>query len=119
MDLNTSNIEFPKITLGGVEYVVKFTRGGMIYRMIKSGANFAELRPGHPKFFSATVDALHAALFGQFTGTSEDLADLMVTENKVTECTAAILVAVGKVFPPTQAAPPVEDPKPLEAPLPN
>jgi hypothetical protein len=118
--MDQSNIEFPKITLGGVEYTVKFTRGGMIYRMIKSGASFADLVPGSPKFFSAVIDTLHAALFGQFAGSPEELAEIIVSENKVKDCAVALNVAMGKVFPPTQAAAPVDEQKPLEnAPLPN
>lgn len=103
--MEDTNIEYPKLTLGNVEYVVKFTRGAMIYRVAKSGANFGDLYGSEPsKRLAAVIDCLHAALFGQFNGTVDQLADIVIGENKVGEATTALLTTLGKVFPPTQAA---------------
>lgn len=117
--MNESNIEYPTLSLGGVDYIVKFTRGAMIYRVAKSGANFAHLYGADPaKRLAAVIDCLHAALFEQFTGTPDQLAELVIGENKIAEATTALLMTMGKVFPPTQAAAAAEGEKPQAA-LPN
>ncbi len=115
--MEQSNMEYPKLTLGGREYELKFTRGAMIYRVAKSGANFGDLYGNEPsKRLAAVIDCLHAALYGQFPGTVDELADLVIGENKVGEATTALLVTLGKVFPPTQAAAPADAD---QVPLPN
>lgn len=99
---NGTGIIYPTITLGGIEYTVKFTRGGIVYRMSKAGVSISEL--GNPKTsFGALVDILHAAL-PDYKGMNEDLANLVLSEDKAGEASRLIAEALGKVFPPSQAA---------------
>lgn len=99
---NGTGIEYPTIELGGKSYVVKFTRGALLYRLSKGGANIADL--GGPKSFSASIDVLHAVLGGQFSGTVEELAELVFGEGKIASVAQVIAEALGKVFPPTQVS---------------
>jgi hypothetical protein len=105
-ELNGSGIIYPTIELGGVRYVIKFTRGGLLYRLSKGGVSFADLASN--KSFSAVMDILHAALFGQYDRSAEDLADLVMSEGKFAEVSEVIQDAIKKVFPPTEAAPAAE-----------
>lgn len=98
---NGTGIIYPVIELGGIKYTVKFSRGGILYRLSKSGTSLADLTGGS-KNFSAVIDVLHAALFSQFQGSAEDLAELVMTEGKTAEVAQAIGEALKKVFPPTQ-----------------
>jgi len=102
---NGSGLQFPTLELGGKTYIVKFTRGGLIYRLNKNGA---ELDLYGPKRIAANIDLLHAALWGQFEGTAEGLADLVFAEDKLTLVGEILGEALKKVFPPT--------PKPAAAP---
>ena len=106
---NGSGLEFPTLELGGKMYIVKFTRGGLLYRLNKNGA---ELNLGGPKTISATVDLLYAALWNQFQGTPEDLADLVFGEEKMLLVGQVLGEALKKVFPPTPipAAAPADQP---------
>jgi hypothetical protein len=73
---NGTGVEYPKITLGGVEYEVKFTRAVM-YRMGKLGIKFEPtIKPDRVTVanFSQLVDVLHLAI--SFQGTPEQLAEL-------------------------------------------
>ncbi len=101
-ETNGTGIEYPTIELGGREYTVKFTRGGILYRLNKNGANLSDL--GGSKSFATLVDVLHAALFGQFNGTTDELAELIVAEEKILAADHAVSEALKKVFPPTQSA---------------
>lgn len=95
-----TGIEYPTLELGGRTYVVKFTRGGLMYRLNRSGASFQDL--GGTRSFATYIDILHAAFFGQYDGTAEDLADLVIVEGKFATVCEAINDAIKKVFPPTQ-----------------
>lgn len=101
-ETNGSGIVYPTITLGGVQYVVKFTRGGMLYRLSKSNVSISDVMGSGARSFAANIDMLHAALFGQFNGTAEDLAELVLTEGKILEAGEAVIEALKKVSPPTQ-----------------
>lgn len=98
--VNGSGIEYPTLELGGKTYVIKFTRGGLLYRMSKNGADPRDL--AGPKSIAAVIDILHATLFGQFDGSPEQLADIVFSEGKFQASSDAVLDAVKKVFPPTQ-----------------
>ncbi len=101
---NGTGVIYPTLELGGKIYTVKFTRGGILYRLSKSGTNLADLRAGSNKSFATLCDVLHAAIFPEFTGDAEDLAELLMTEGKAGEAGLAISEALKKVFPPTPAA---------------
>lgn len=101
-DTNGTGIIYPTLELGGKTYIVKFSRGGILYRLSKSGTSLMDLTGGS-KNFAAVIDVLHAALFSQFDGSQEDLAELVLAENKTAEVSAAIGEALKKVFPPTSA----------------
>lgn len=113
---NGTGIDYPTVELGGKTYTVKFTRGGLLYRLSKTGTNLADLT-GTGKRFSAVMDVLHAAFFGQYDGTVEELAELVFSEEKMTEVGAALDEALKKVFPvpPTAATESAE----ASAPKPN
>lgn len=97
---NGTGITYPTLELGGKTYTVKFSRGGMLYRLSKTGTNLADLKG--QKSFATLVDVLHAALFGQYQGTSEELADLLLSEGKAMAAGEAVSEALKKAFPPTQ-----------------
>ncbi len=122
--MEKSNIEYPKLTLGGREYELKFTRGAMVFRAADAGLSFADLYGADQfKRVAAVIKALHAALKAgnQFDGDQNALADLIHEENKMGEATTAIMLALGKVFPPTQAAAAADanQPQATPPPLPN
>ena len=99
---NGTGIIYPTLELGGKTYTVKFTRGGLLYRLSKSGASFSDLISGSDKNFAACFDILYAALYGQYLGTVEDLVELAFAESKVEEVKTVVREAVKKAFPPTQ-----------------
>ena len=99
-ETNGTGIEYPTIELGGKLYIVKFTRGGIMYRLSKAGVDITTL--GTARGFSSIIDMLHAALFGQYLGDAESLAELVINENKTSVVSNAINEALGKAFPPTQ-----------------
>lgn len=101
MSENGTGIIYPTIELGGKFYTVKFTRGGLLYRLSRSGTSLSDLTSGS-KNFASVIDVLHAALYGQYAGTAEDLAELVLSENKTGELSMVIGEALKKVFPPTQ-----------------
>ena len=101
-NINGTGVEYPTIELGGKVYTVRFTRGGILYRLNKNGINLAEL--GGARSFSTLIDVFHAALHGQYAGTPEDLAELVVSEEKAQAVDTAVAEALKKVFPPTQTA---------------
>ena len=96
---NGTGIDYPRLTLGGVEYELKFTRGALLYRISRRGISVSTLRDPERRI-AAGVDILHAIIGDQFGGTPEQLADLVFTEEKFAEVIQAVTVAVGKVFPP-------------------
>lgn len=99
---NGTGITYPTIELGGKVYTVKFTRGGLLYRLSKQGTNLADLRGS--RNFATLVDVLFAGLYGQYEGTSEDLAELILSENKSSAMDEVIAEALKKVTPSTNAA---------------
>jgi hypothetical protein len=98
-EYNGTGIEYPKITLGGVEYELKVTRGALIYRFSQRGISLASLKD-ETKRVSACIDALHAMMGSQFAGTPEELTEMIFAEDKFKESLHAVMVAVGKVSPP-------------------
>lgn len=101
---NGTGIVYPTIELGGKTYTVKFTRGGLLYRLSKSGTNIADLR-NSPRYISTLIECLHAALFDQFGGTPIELAELVYDEDKISLVDQVVAEALKKVFPsPTKAA---------------
>ncbi len=103
---NGTGIDYPTIELGGKTYTVKFTRGGLLYRLSKSGSSLADLRTN--KNFATLIDILHAALHGQYDGTSLELAELISSSDdwieKYKQMDEAINEAIKKAFPPTASA---------------
>lgn len=99
---NGTGITYPTIELGGKTYTVKFTRGGLLYRLSKQGVNLASLNSVNR--FATLVDILFAGLYGQYEGTSEDLAELVLSENKSANMDDVIAEALKKVTPSSSAA---------------
>src|SRR5579871_1218267 len=98
MSQNGTGIQYPEITLGGVTYVVRFTRGALLYRVAKRGLTIADVySTDGNKRLAAVFDLLHAMLGDYFLGTVEDLSEALVTEEKVAEATVAVISALGKV----------------------
>lgn len=118
MNQNGTGIIYPTIELGGVTYELKFTRGALFYRLSRLGVDLGTAFTNIT--FSVRVDILHSIIAGtgpgKYAGTTEELADLVLTENKSKEVVELLLAALGKVFPPTQAA---QAPATELAPLPN
>lgn len=102
-----SGIEYPTLELGGVTYTLKFTRGALLYNASKSGVDFGAIGP---RSFAALVDGLCLILAGQFTGTPQDMSNIIVAcENpadKIKECRAALDAAWGKASPSSQQTSP-------------
>lgn len=111
-ETNGSGIQYPTLELGGKTYVVKFTRGALLYRLGRKGLSFEHLMNGAN--FATIIDFLHAALSGQYQGTEEDLADVVLNEGKTLEVGAALAEAVKKASPsdPNPAAEPAGQPAP-------
>ena len=106
---NGSGLQFPTLDLGGKTYIVKFTRGGLLYRLNKAGANLGDL--GGPKSLAMYIDLLHAALWDQYDGAPDQLADLIFSEDKMSLVGEVVNEALKKVFPPpTPAAAPADQP---------
>jgi hypothetical protein len=103
MNENGTGIEYPTLKLGETLYTLKFTRGTLLFRMSNMGLNLND-RNDPKTSVAATVKILHAVMQPQFVGTHEDLTDLLLNEDKVREASQALNIALGKVFPPTQAA---------------
>lgn len=101
-----TGIEYPTIDLQGVAFTLKFTRGGLLYRLSKTGTQLSDMRAGGTRSFSALIEVLHAALYGQFIGTCDQLAEIVheAGREKILEARIAIDAALGKVFPSTMAA---------------
>ncbi len=99
-ETNGTGIIYPTVELGGRLYQVKFTRGGIMYRLSKAGVDLAML--GTTKGFATMIDTLHAALFGQYLGDAESLAELVLAEDKSVQVADAVTEALKKAFPPTQ-----------------
>lgn len=100
--LNGTGVQYPTLTLGGHTYTLKFTRGAIMYRLSKTGSQIADL--GTAKSFSTLMDLLHAALYGQYAGSVEDLAELVMAEQAIESVNVAIGEALKKAFPPTPPA---------------
>ncbi len=99
---NGSGIEYPHVTLGGVTYEVKMTRGTLLYRLSRNGIDLRELTG--PKAFSTMVDTLHACIQGHFRSNAESLAEVIMAEDKAVECSNAVNEALKKAFPPLNPA---------------
>jgi len=99
-ETNGTGIIYPTITLGGIEYSIKFTRGALFYRLSKAGVDLNDLTS--PKGFATMIDVLKAVITPAFTGDSESLAELVLNEGKSLAVGDAIREALGKAFPPTQ-----------------
>lgn len=112
---NGTGIEYPTLELGGKKYTIKFTRGGFVYRLSKSGTDLESLVKG--RNFAAVMDVLFAALWGQFDGSVEDLAELVLVESKTAEVGAIVRDAIKKVFPPTTKPDATAEEKTQEAPV--
>ena len=108
--LNGSPIDWPTLTLGGVTYTVRFTRGALLFKLSESGTTFADMSGA--KAFASLVKGLHAGISPEFPGTPEQLADVLVNEGKVSEAKQAFDAALKKAFPtpPTKAAEAAEQP---------
>jgi hypothetical protein len=103
---NGTGIDYPTIELDGKMYTVKFTRGALLYRLSKSGSSLADLRTN--KNFATLIDILHAGLYGQYDGTSLELAELISSGDdfvaKYKQMDEVISEAIKKAFPPTASA---------------
>jgi len=97
-ELNGTGIDYPTLELGGVKYTLKVTRGVMIFRLSDAGINLAEINV-HIKAVSAIIKVLHAMLLEQYTGTPEQLCELVLAEDKMKLAAQAVRDALGKVFP--------------------
>jgi|SRR5579885_3328118 len=94
-----SGIVYPEITLAGVRYQGKVTRGSLAYRISKLGLNPSEMT----KRYSVMIDTLHALLTPSFPGSPEDLAEIVDREQKRGEALKVVAEALVKVFPPSPA----------------
>jgi hypothetical protein len=81
--------KYPTVTLGGVTYPVKVTREILLYRMIQKGIDFSN-KNNRPKALEMICETIHFLIADHFHGTVEDLAQLIIQENKIIECGAAI-----------------------------
>jgi len=113
-ELNGTGIDYPTLELGGTKYTLKVTRGAMVFRLSDAGINLSELSNG-PRVVSTLIKVLHAAILDQYSGTPEQLCELVLSEDKMKEAGEAVRAALGKVFPTTQipAAAAAGETKPL------
>ena len=112
---NGSGIQWPQITLGGVTYTLKVTKGSLTFRFSKYSIPF---RRFGPTAGAVLAEQLWAILLGQYFGSAESLFEMMFDENHLAAVAAAVDEAVGKVFPPPTAAPVAAQPEAdLEVPL--
>ncbi len=96
-----TGISYPTITLGGIEYTIKFTRGSLLYRLTKIHFDPTDL--SRALTFAKAVDALHALITPTFPGSPEELADAILDNDLSTQQIAdSIREALGKAFLPTQ-----------------
>lgn len=98
---NGTGVQYPHITLGGVDYELKFTREVLYYRLSKAGLDLGNLGD-RLKNLAAVCDIVHALIGRSFSGTAEDVAQMILAEDKIRECATAIAEALGKVLPPAQ-----------------
>jgi len=114
MSQNGTGVVYPTIELGGVTYELRITRGALLYRISKNQIDMNDLgQDSDPrKRVAAVFDVLHAIVAGKFQGSIEDLADLVITEGKMKDAATAVLLAVGKVFPPAEPATPAVEATP-------
>jgi hypothetical protein len=121
-----SGIDYPTLTLSdGVTYTVRFTRAS-VYRLDKAGFDVrklgSEIQAWFPKDlgnglvqngnlrFSVLVDVLHASITPQYTGTTDDLAELLDLPY-VQPAALAVINALAKTWPSAQK--PVETTAPI------
>ncbi len=102
-ETNGTGIIYPTITLGGIEYTLKFTRGALLYRLGKAGVNTDNLG-GNLHNFSVGIDILRVIATPDIKMDAESLAELVLEEGKSVELASVISEAMGKAFPPTQQA---------------
>ncbi|MGC2152632.1 MAG: hypothetical protein WA618_11350 [Terriglobales bacterium] len=96
-----TGVEYPTITLGGVKYLLRFTRGALLFRLSEMGVRLAD-RTDPIKSVATITKILSACLEPRFAGTFEELTELLLEEGKMREAGVVINDALGKVFPPTQ-----------------
>lgn len=110
-----SGVEYPTLVIGGVSYVVKFSRGAL-YRLDKAGFDLRQLGPQLQQWFpkklddgteipgnlrlSVLVDVLHSAIGDKFLGSPEQLAEAL-GEN-IAEAAIAVVQAIAKMKPSPQ-----------------
>ena len=107
-ETNGTGVEYPQLTLGGVTYTLKLTRGQLMYRFSKRNISMG-LRVGQAGI-AMLADQLHAMIQGAYFGSPEDLLEMILGEDKLKETANAVDEAIKKVFPPpiqaaTAAAP--------------
>jgi hypothetical protein len=100
---NGSGVEYPKITLGGVEYTLKASKAVLTFRFSKYGIPFNRFGPSAG---AVLAEQLWAFLLGQYFGSAESLFEMMFNEGKLREVAFAVDEAVKKVFPPQVPAAP-------------
>ena len=93
-----SPVEYPKITLGGTEYEVKFTRG-LLYRLEKAGIVFtpAIKNRGASCGLVVLMETLHMAI--GFKGTVEELTEIAFDQRD--EVLTVLVDGWGKVMLPS------------------
>jgi hypothetical protein len=94
------SILYPVLELGGVKYTLKATRGALRDRWSELGIELADRLNPH-RTIAVTVKMLSTMITPKFSGSFEDLTDLILEEQKMGQVGDAINVALGKVFPPT------------------
>jgi hypothetical protein len=121
-----SGVDYPTIEIEGQQYTLKFSRGAM-YLLDKQGVDFRRLGrelqmwlprkevPGSGQVhLSGLVDVIHACLAEQFPGvTAARFADMLLPiglqgvdyQNRVGALAIAVIQALGKAWPPSQALP--------------
>ncbi len=128
-----TGIEYPKLTIDGREYDVKFSRSAL-YRLDKAGFDIRTLGQEIGRWFphqdpvtkeqvngniriSVLVDVLHAAIGDQVRVTPEQLADMVLPislpPSEISARTAEIAIAITKAIAKTR--PPVQPVAPAAA----
>jgi hypothetical protein len=103
MEYTGSGIDYPKLTLGGVEYELKLTKGRLMFRMSNRGVAALSLR-NPDQNVASLIKTLHALICDTYLGTEEDLAEMVIDEDKLKEAAGAVAQALKKAFPSTAPA---------------
>jgi hypothetical protein len=97
---NGTGIEYPTLELGGKTYTIKFS-GSALYRLEKNRVEIAfekAANGGAALKLTQMVDILHPMI--NFPGAHDELAELVFPVRQ--EALNAILLALGKAFPPAE-----------------